>query len=185
SWCGQPAAVRHNRELSACRSKRLLRCPLARRPGRYLEHARAARDVLGTHHFDELQAHLGIARNVLAARLCRLVANDILTRRQFGRTAGEYFARWHWVLKLLAAMPQPGTSLWNEWLTKRANALRGWDTSGTPPKCPRCRRLAQVLFVPDTGDNPLCGTCWLEANGKTSTTGDRRDYAIVTAERSP
>jgi len=82
---------------------------------------------------------------------------------EFGRTAGEYFARWHWVLKLLAAMPQPGTSLWNEWLAKRANALRGWDTSGTPPECPRCRRLVQVLFVPDTGGNPLCGTCWLES----------------------
>jgi DNA-binding HxlR family transcriptional regulator len=38
---------------------------------------------LGTHRFDALQAHLGIARNVLAARLRRLVANDILTRRQY------------------------------------------------------------------------------------------------------
>lgn len=28
---------------------------------------------------------------------------------QFGRTAGKYFARWHWVLKLLSAMPQQRT----------------------------------------------------------------------------
>jgi len=102
---------------------------------------------------------------------------------EFGRTAGEYFARWHWVLKLLAAMPQPGTPLWKEWLSKRANALRGWDTSGSPPECPRCRRLAQVLFVPDAGGNPLCSTCWLEANGKTPTTGDWRDHAVVAAEQ--
>ena len=102
---------------------------------------------------------------------------------EFGRTAGEYFAHWHWILKLLAAMPQPGTPLWREWPAKKANALRGWDTSGTPPECPRCRRLVQVLFVPETDGNPLCNTCCLEANGETPTTGDWRDYAVVTAEQ--
>ena len=102
---------------------------------------------------------------------------------EFGRTAGEYFARWHWVLRLLAAMPPPGTPLWREWLGKRANALRGWDTTGTPPECPRCHRLAQVLFVPDAGGSALCSTCWLEANGKTPTSGDWREYAIATAEQ--
>jgi hypothetical protein len=44
--------------------------------------------------------------------------------------------------------------------------------------------MAQVLFVPETGRNPLCGTCWLEANGTTPTTGDWREYAIVTAEQN-
>jgi DNA-binding HxlR family transcriptional regulator len=38
---------------------------------------------LRTHRFDELQAHLGIARNVLSARLRRLVAHGILSRRQY------------------------------------------------------------------------------------------------------
>jgi hypothetical protein len=44
-------------------------------------------------------------------------------------------------------------------------------------------RTAQVLFVPDAGGNPLCGTCWLEAHGKTPTTGDWPEYAIATAEQ--
>jgi hypothetical protein len=45
------------------------------------------------------------------------------------------------------------------------------------------RRLVQVLFVPDTGGNPLCGTYWLEANGKTPPTGEWRDHGIVTADQ--
>jgi hypothetical protein len=43
--------------------------------------------------------------------------------------------------------------------------------------------LAQVLFVPDAGGSALCSTCWLEANGKTPTSGDWREYAIATAEQ--
>lgn len=38
---------------------------------------------LGTHRFDQLQEHLGIARNVLAARLRRLVAHGILSKRLY------------------------------------------------------------------------------------------------------
>ena len=38
---------------------------------------------LGAHRFDQLQAHLGIARNVLAARLRRLVEHGILTKRRY------------------------------------------------------------------------------------------------------
>ena len=38
---------------------------------------------LGTHRFDQLQQHLGIARNVLAARLRRLVAHGILSKRLY------------------------------------------------------------------------------------------------------
>jgi DNA-binding HxlR family transcriptional regulator len=38
---------------------------------------------LGTHRFDMLQDHLGIARNVLAARLKRLVEHGILAKRQY------------------------------------------------------------------------------------------------------
>jgi DNA-binding HxlR family transcriptional regulator len=38
---------------------------------------------LGTHRFDQLQEHLGIARNVLAARLRRLVDTGILIKRQY------------------------------------------------------------------------------------------------------
>ena len=38
---------------------------------------------LGAHRFDQLQQHLGIARNVLAARLRRLIENGILTKRRY------------------------------------------------------------------------------------------------------
>jgi DNA-binding HxlR family transcriptional regulator len=38
---------------------------------------------LGTHRFDQLLEHLGIARNILAARLRRLVEHGILTKRLY------------------------------------------------------------------------------------------------------
>jgi DNA-binding HxlR family transcriptional regulator len=38
---------------------------------------------LGTHRFDQLRQHLGIARNVLAARLRRLVEHGILSKRLY------------------------------------------------------------------------------------------------------
>ena len=42
------------------------------------------RDVfLGARRFDQIQQHLGIARNVLAARLKRLVEHRLLEKRQY------------------------------------------------------------------------------------------------------
>jgi DNA-binding HxlR family transcriptional regulator len=52
------------------------------------------RDVLnGNRRFGELQSSLGVARNVLSARLQRLVEEDILERRQYqeGPARYEYF----------------------------------------------------------------------------------------------
>jgi DNA-binding HxlR family transcriptional regulator len=39
--------------------------------------------LLGVHRFSELQADLGVARNVLQARLARLVEHGILERRRY------------------------------------------------------------------------------------------------------
>src|SRR6201996_4927892 len=39
--------------------------------------------LLGVHRFDEMQADLGIARNVLQSRLEHLVAEGILSRRLY------------------------------------------------------------------------------------------------------
>ena len=39
--------------------------------------------LLGAHHFDQLQQHLGIARNVLAARLKRLVEHGVIEKRLY------------------------------------------------------------------------------------------------------
>jgi DNA-binding HxlR family transcriptional regulator len=38
---------------------------------------------LGAHRFDQIQQHLGIARNVLAARLKRLVEHALVEKRQY------------------------------------------------------------------------------------------------------
>jgi DNA-binding HxlR family transcriptional regulator len=38
---------------------------------------------LGAHRFDQIQQHLGIARNVLAARLKRLVEHGVLEKRPY------------------------------------------------------------------------------------------------------
>jgi DNA-binding HxlR family transcriptional regulator len=46
--------------------------------------------VLGVHRFDEQQRQLGIARNVLAARLERLVQEQILERRAYGERPVRY-----------------------------------------------------------------------------------------------
>jgi DNA-binding HxlR family transcriptional regulator len=49
------------------------------------------RDVMnGRRRFDQLQKGLGIARNVLAARLERLVEEDILERRPYQESPARY-----------------------------------------------------------------------------------------------
>jgi DNA-binding HxlR family transcriptional regulator len=49
------------------------------------------RDVLlGLRRFDELQAHLGIARNVLQTRLARLVDHGVLERRLYRERPSRY-----------------------------------------------------------------------------------------------
>lgn len=49
------------------------------------------RDVfLGLQRFDQLQASLGIARNVLTGRLRRLVDEGILERRRYSRHPARY-----------------------------------------------------------------------------------------------
>jgi DNA-binding HxlR family transcriptional regulator len=45
---------------------------------------------LGAHRFDQLQEHLGIARNVLAARLRRLVESGILTKRRYAEHPARF-----------------------------------------------------------------------------------------------
>jgi DNA-binding HxlR family transcriptional regulator len=39
--------------------------------------------LLGAPRFDQMQQHLGIARNVLAARLKRLVGHGVVEKRQY------------------------------------------------------------------------------------------------------
>ena len=62
------------------RGSELLDRPLARARRRALDDARAARRVPRLRRFDQIQRNLGVARNVLAARLDRLVAEGILEK---------------------------------------------------------------------------------------------------------
>jgi len=49
------------------------------------------RDVMnGRRRFDELQKGLGVARNVLSARLARLIEEDILERRPYQHNPDRY-----------------------------------------------------------------------------------------------
>jgi DNA-binding HxlR family transcriptional regulator len=45
---------------------------------------------LGVQRFDDLQAQLGVARNVLASRLASLTANGIVERRPYGERPDRY-----------------------------------------------------------------------------------------------
>ncbi len=76
------------------------------------------RDVMnGRRRFDELHKGLGVARNVLAARLQRLVDEDILERRpyQTGPERFEYF------------LTEKGLDLWPTLV-----ALLGWGDRHSP-----------------------------------------------------
>jgi DNA-binding HxlR family transcriptional regulator len=77
------------------------------------------RDVMtGRRRFDSLQKGLGIARNVLANRLGRLVEEDILERRAYQESPPrcEYF------------LTEKGLDLWPALV-----ALQGWGDRHSPP----------------------------------------------------
>ena len=90
------------------------------------------RDVFnGNRRFGEIQASLGVARNVLSARLQRLVDEDILERRQYQESPAryEYF------------LTEKGLDLWPTLI-----ALLNWGdryspTPGGPPKIDRPQGL--------------------------------------------
>jgi len=82
------------------------------------------RDVLNRRRrFDELQKSLGIARNTLAARLERLVDEDILERRAYQRnpTRHEYF------------LTEKGLDLWPALIALLAWGDRHSPSQGGPP----------------------------------------------------
>lgn len=124
------------------------------------------RDVMnGNRRFGEIQVSLGIARNVLSARLQRLVDEDILERRAYQESPPrhEYF------------LTQKGLDLWPALI-----ALLNWGdrySPGPPPKlvlhkecggevsergiCERCGKLLtarDARSVPGPGvEAPLAG----------------------------
>ena len=82
------------------------------------------RDVMnGNRRFDELQKGLGIARNVLSARLQRLVDEDILERRPY-QTSPERFEYF---------LTEKGLDLWPALVALLAWGDRHSPAPGGPP----------------------------------------------------
>ena len=78
------------------------------------------RDVLlGAHRFDQIQAHLDIARNVLAARLKGLVEHGLLEKRQYQAHPPRFEYR------LAAKGPRVGRSRSDADALGRPASLRG------------------------------------------------------------
>jgi DNA-binding HxlR family transcriptional regulator len=103
------------------------------------------RDVMaGNRRFGELQKGLGIARNVLAARLQRLVEEDILERRPYQESPPrhEYF------------LTEKGLDLWPSLV-----ALLGWgDRHSDYPDGPPLQILHKECGGP-VSDRGICESC--------------------------
>jgi DNA-binding HxlR family transcriptional regulator len=103
------------------------------------------RDVMNRHRrFDELQKGLGIARNVLAARLQRLVDEDILERRIYQQNPEryEYF------------LTEKGLDLWPALI-----ALLAWGDRYSPmPEGPPMLIVHKECGGP-VDDRGICGRC--------------------------
>ena len=103
------------------------------------------RDVMGgNRRFDELQKGLGIARNVLAARLERLVDEDILERRPYQESPPryEYF------------LTEKGLDLWPALI-----ALLGWGDRHTAyPDGPPMLIVHKECGGP-VNDRGICESC--------------------------
>jgi DNA-binding HxlR family transcriptional regulator len=118
------------------------------------------RDVMTGHRrFDELQKSLGVARNVLSARLQRLVEEDILERRPYQESPEryEYF------------LTEKGLDLWPSLI-----ALLGWGDRHTEyPDGP-----PMLVFHKECGgsvsDRGVCERC-----GETLTARDARAVRVA------
>jgi DNA-binding HxlR family transcriptional regulator len=104
------------------------------------------RDVMnGSRRFDSLQKGLGIARNVLSARLQRLVEEDILERRAYQESPRryEYF------------LTEKGLDLWPALI-----ALLAWGDRHSPPS-PEGPPMLIVHKVCGgrVGDRGICEEC--------------------------
>jgi DNA-binding HxlR family transcriptional regulator len=103
------------------------------------------RDVMnGRRRFDELQKGLGIARNTLAARLQRLVDEDILERRAYQRnpTRHEYF------------LTEKGLDLWPALI-----ALLAWGDRHSPmPEGPPML-IVHKACGGSVSDRGICESC--------------------------
>jgi DNA-binding HxlR family transcriptional regulator len=113
--------------------------------------------ALGLRRFDEQHRQLGIARNVLASRLERLVGEQILERRPYGErpVRHEYHftekgrALWPVVVELMAwgdrYAPEPGGP---------PRILRHRDCGGAIGRHSQCRRCGELVELGDMFSEP-------------------------------
>jgi DNA-binding HxlR family transcriptional regulator len=131
------------------------------------------RDVFnGNRRFGEIQASLGVARNVLSARLQRLCDEDILERRQYQESPArfEYF------------LTEKGLDLWPTLI-----ALLNWGdryspTPGGPPKLIRHKVCGG--HVSDRGVCEACGET-LHARDAIQVPGPGREAASLAVAAEP
>jgi len=98
----------------------------------------------GNRRFGEMQENLGVARNVLSARLQRLLDEDILERRAYQESPPryEYF------------LTEKGLDLWPALI-----ALMGWgDRHSDSPAGPPLR-LVHKDCGGDVSDRGICESC--------------------------
>lgn len=123
------------------------------------------RDVMnGNRRFDELQGGLGVARNVLSARLQRLVEEDILERRPYQESPQrfEYF------------LTEKGLDLWPALIALLAWGDRHSPEPGGPP----------MLIVHKECGGPVSDRGVCEACGKTLRARDARALPGPGSEQS-
>jgi len=129
------------------------------------------RDVMNRHRrFDELQKELGIARNVLAMRLQRLVDEDILERRAYQRNPEryEYF------------LTEKGLDLWPALV-----ALLAWGDRYSPlPGGPPMLIVHKECGGP-VDDRGICGTCGKVLRARDARALPGPGLAAVTKRREP
>jgi DNA-binding HxlR family transcriptional regulator len=110
------------------------------------------RDVMnGNRRFGELQRSLGVARNVLAARLQRLVDEDILERRPYQESPEryEYF------------LTEKGLDLWPALIALLAWGDRHSPTPGGPPML-----IVHKQCGGPVDDRGICEACGEQLNAR-------------------
>jgi DNA-binding HxlR family transcriptional regulator len=110
------------------------------------------RDVMnGDRRFGELQRSLGVARNVLAARLQRLVDEDILERRPYQESPEryEYF------------LTEKGLDLWPALIALLAWGDRHSPTPGGPPML-----IVHKECGGPVNDRGICEACGKELHAR-------------------
>jgi DNA-binding HxlR family transcriptional regulator len=103
------------------------------------------RDVMNGHRrFDQLQKALGVARNVLSARLQRLIEEDILERRPYQRNPEryEYF------------LTEKGLDLWPALI-----ALLNWGDRDSPSPDGPPMLLVHTECGGAVSDRGICESC--------------------------